>query len=99
MSEYSDITTNFNQGNLFSQQANVSVASDKSRLRKMVKNYIQSNGDATSDEVEAGLRLSHQTVSARFTELKARGEIELTGKRPTRSGRMAGVYKVVDTTL
>lgn len=50
---------------------------------------------ATSDEAEAVLKLSHQTCSARFNELRNAGLIVDSGdRRATRSGRKAAVYIV-----
>jgi hypothetical protein len=54
---------------------------------------------ATSDEAEAVLKLSHQTCSARFNELRNRGLIVDSGeRRATRSGRKAAVYIVPEPT-
>jgi len=52
-------------------------------------------GDATCDELEVRCALSHQTASARCTELRKNGHIARTGKtRRTRSGRNAHVYDI-----
>lgn len=48
---------------------------------------------ATCDEAETVLGLSHQTCSARITDLLAEGKIRFAAeKRPTRTGRAARVY-------
>lgn len=53
---------------------------------------------ATDDEIEQHLGLKHQTVSARRRQLEQRGMVVKMYnhgqriKRPTRSGRQAGVY-------
>jgi hypothetical protein len=91
----SDITRNFHGGNAESQQAYLSVKEHTGALRILVVRFIyrQSLRGATCDEIERALMLSHQTVSARVTEAKARGEIVPSGeRRPTRSGRKAAVY-------
>jgi hypothetical protein len=94
-----DITQNYHRGNTFSFAAHQSVKPDKVRLRLQVVAFISTRDDgATCDEVEQALHLSHQTVSARFTEAKALGEIALIGRRPTRTGRSAGVYKATPPT-
>lgn len=49
-------------------------------------------GGVTADELEVKLKLSHQTCSARVTELLKDKAIHWKGKRKTRSGRMARVY-------
>lgn len=70
---------------------------DKAKLRAQVLAFIAGRGEwgATSDEAEAALGMSHQTVSARFVELKANGSLRSAGRRPTRSGRSAGVWVAV----
>lgn len=50
----------------------------------------------TCDEVELYTDLSHQTASARVNELARRGQIQAAGTRPTRSGRKATVWVVVE---
>lgn len=91
-----DITSNYHQMNIFSVAAHGSLVRSKSRLRSQVLDYIKEQGElgATSEEVEIGLSLSHQTASARMTELKALGKVYLAGKRSTKSGRSAGVWVV-----
>lgn len=49
---------------------------------------------ATCDEVEAKLKIPHQTASARMIELERKGMIyKSDATRKTRSGRRAVVYK------
>ena len=50
----------------------------------------------TCDEVELYTELRHQTASARVNELARQGRIVGTGTRPTRSGRKATVWVVVE---
>jgi hypothetical protein len=67
-----------------------------SRLRHEVWSYVQKMGakGATCDEVEAGTGMSHQTASARCTELLRADLIRDSGqRRHTRSGRTARVYQ------
>lgn len=87
-----DITANRHGGNEHSTAAAATI--DKAALRAAILTFIASRGElgATSDEAEVALGLSHQTVSARFTELKALELVTPAGRRPTRSGRSAGVY-------
>lgn len=49
---------------------------------------------ATCDELEQRLSLSHQTCSASVNSLMKSGLIVADGKRPTRSGRKATVWRV-----
>lgn len=83
------------RGSDTSLAAAVSVATDTSRLRRLVLQHIAAQGDegATCCECEIALRLSHQTCSARVNELKRDGRILDSGKRrPTVSGRKATVW-------
>lgn len=89
-----DVTAHRHGGNPESDEAHASIVGDKARLRRMVLAYVRDRGliGATSEEVEHGLGLAHQTVSARITELKASRALYDTGRRrPTRSGRNAAV--------
>jgi len=94
----------------------MAVAETSLEARKSVEPYIPSMKQrvfdfifdrgargATTDEIEVELKLSHQTASARITELSFEGYIrrqyvkatyEMV-KRPTRSGRQAFVYEIV----
>lgn len=89
-----DITAGKHGGDPFSTEAHTSIISSKEQVRAKVYGYIERQGiqGATADEVEEALDMLPQSVSARFTELKALSKIELIGKRKTRSGRNAGVW-------
>lgn len=70
---------------------------DKQRLYLLILDYIAWAGTSTCDECEIALDMSHQTTSARFTELRSKELITATGeKRKTRSGRNAVVYQVAE---
>jgi predicted HTH transcriptional regulator len=86
-----DITSNRHGGNEQSTEARHSI--DASEIRKRVLDYIKQVGDAgvTCDELEQILELSHQTASARCSELKEQKLVDVRGTRKTRSGRNAGV--------
>lgn len=81
-----------------SRQAAQSISGDLDVMREAVRNAIRLAGDAgmTCDEIEVKLNLSHQTVSARCSELHHKFRvIEPSGeKRPTRRGRPAQVYVI-----
>ena len=62
--------------------------------RRIVQALTANPTGLTCDELERLLKLSHQTTSPRLTELRRRGRIVVIGKRPTRTGCMANVYKV-----
>ena len=75
-----------------SKEAHQSI--DPTKIRGEVLNAIIQAGQrgAISDEIESLTGYPHQTVSARFSELKRLGLIfETDRKRPTKSGRMATV--------
>jgi hypothetical protein len=93
-----DVCAPFHGGADTSVEAFASVSSAvRGKVRKQVLDYViqaGSNG-ATCDEVERALDLTHQSASARITELRKASRIYDSGlRRPTRSGRRARVYKV-----
>jgi len=78
-----------------SKAANRSVAELKGEMCKAIFNFIRDYScGLTCEDVELAMSLSHQTASARLSELRAEGWIYDTGlRRPTISGRSARVYK------
>jgi predicted ArsR family transcriptional regulator len=90
-----DPCENKHGGNAESIAAHDTVISSKAALQQRILDYIEARGSATCDEVEVDLGILLQTASGRMAELKAAGLIVATGeRRPTRTGRKAGVYKV-----
>jgi Fic family protein len=72
--------------------AHESIVKQKTKLHRDILEIVDRVGyGLTCDEVENLLGLSHQTASARISELKAMGELVKRGVRPTRSGRNAAV--------
>jgi hypothetical protein len=68
------------------------------RLRQQVLDFVRAHKarGATCYEAEVGLKLSHQTTSARCSELLKAGLIWDTGdRRATGSGRSARVYRAL----
>jgi hypothetical protein len=86
-----DICERNHGGNENSRDAFRSVVGSAGELRRRVSDYIRSRGalGATCDEIEMALGISHQTASARCSELKKLGQIREIGKRKTRTGRNA----------
>ena len=81
-----------------SWEAAVSLQPQVSRLASEVLVYIEECGaqGASSDEIEIGLKMRHQTCSARIRELFLKGQIRDSGlQRFTRSGRKAICWTVV----
>src|SRR3954467_1015049 len=78
-----------------SREAAESITLSKKAQSQRILRYLESRSDgATCDEAEQDLNISHQSCSMRFCELKGEQLIEPIGKRPTRSGRNAVVYRV-----
>ena len=78
-----------------SHEAAESIAPAASRLAKWVLENIEYSVGLTCFEVEEITDLSHQTASARITELRQKGLIKDSGQRRlTSSGRKAVVWVV-----
>lgn len=90
-----DIAFNRHGGNPESTAAHESIVPTKATMRLRVLNLIRCAGERgiTSDEVELALGGRHQSISARFTELKAGNFIEPAGRQKTRSGRTAMAWR------
>ena len=85
----SDITRRYHRGNPRSTEAHEDTKVRK--LRDQMRILRHPNG-LICDEAEVLLNMSHQTCSARFSEMKAKGWIAPTGERRlTRSGSYADV--------
>lgn len=77
-----------------SKEAAKSMEPHVTRLAKDVLVRLRGYGPQTCEEVEIALDMRRSTASARFTELKLKGQIEDTGeRRRTESGRRAIVWK------
>lgn len=67
----------------------------RAAARSLIRESIESLGDATCWEIEERLNMCHQSVSARICELRKLGFIEDTGmRRLTNYKRPARVYKI-----
>ena len=81
---------------LTSQQAAESMRSMVGALNgDIMREFLTVDGTGlTADGVQARLRGTHQTISARVSELSRMGWLVDTGqRRPTRTGRLAIVYR------
>jgi predicted HTH transcriptional regulator len=90
-----DITANYHRGNPQSVEANKVTHKFKISNRAIILEALQGECDLTCEELENFTGLSHQTCSARLSELKRDGRIKQVGTRKTRSGSPAAVYQVV----
>lgn len=89
-----DVTANYHRGDELSMAANPS-AERKRRDRVRILAHLRQRGDqgATCEEIEHALGMSHQTASARISELRRDEMIADSGRRrPTTSGRSARVH-------
>jgi len=87
-----DICANRHGGNAESVDAN--KGTNKYGDCKTVLSILTLD-DLTCEQVEDLTGMSHQTCSARFSELKRAGLIEPTTRRKTRSGRWAMAWRNV----
>lgn len=91
-----DICAANHGGNENSVEAHNSIKRGQAQeMRRRVLAFIQMRGaeGATCEECETALRMSHQTASARCSELKRDGLVHEAGSRKTRTGRNAAVLK------
>lgn len=88
-----DICARNHQNNEFSVLANPRTEVKRSE-RKQILACIMGFRERTCEEVEDHTGLSHQSCSARISELKRDGLITVVGKRKTRSGCNAAVYRL-----
>lgn len=90
-----DICEQRHGGDPESVAAHASIVESKHLMRSRIMAYLAGCGPATCDQVEATLGMTHQSASARMSELKRDRLIEPTGDvKPTRSGRNAKVFRV-----
>lgn len=97
-----DICARKHGGNPQSVKANVIAHKYKLSARQRILEELQrqpswgaeSTGH-TCEELECWTGLSHQTCSARLSELRREGKIKVVGERMTRSGSPAAVYQAI----
>ena len=95
-----DITRNYHGGNRYSRDAFDSLTTqqkenDKMRIRALMIEIGPKIG-VICDEAERFLKMSHQTCSARFSDMRHKDkELVKVGERPTRSGRMAAAWTLL----
>ena len=90
--ERPDICAARHKGEEMSVAANP-AESTKSERRGAILRLLR-HGAFTCEEAEVHCAMSHQTCSARFSELKRDGLIKQVGKQKNRSGRYAKTYTV-----
>jgi Fic family protein len=89
-----DITRNYHGGNPRSEEAHESTRRRKLRDQlRILQLLFKFPEGLTCDEAEIMLNMSHQTCSARFSDMKKKGWILPTGgQRLTRSKSNADVF-------
>lgn len=87
-----DICANNHGGDALSKAANIKT--DKAKDKSAILKFLSSVSDATCDEVEQHTGLTHQTCSARMSELKRTHSILATVKRATRTGSKAQAWRL-----
>ena len=98
MKKHNNHTLPYVKGSDTSKAAAESMRSAAPSIKHRVYNFLLQRGatGATDDEIEIGLKLTHQTASARRRNLELSGALVKTdNKRPTRSGRLAYVYTAI----
>jgi predicted HTH transcriptional regulator len=90
-----DICANRHQGNSMSVEANKITHKFKVSARNRILTAIKTSVGQTCEELESETLLSHQTCSARLSELRREGKIKIVGTRKTRSGSSAAIYQAV----
>lgn len=87
-----DICARNHGGNTESITAHERTRTNKLRDRGRILDMLRKDGPMTCDEVEQHLGMSHQTASARMSEMKMSGHIKPCGKKPTRTGCTAQAW-------
>lgn len=90
-----DICANRHRGNANSITANERKRASKDLDRERIVALLRRDPGLTCDDAEERLGLSHQTCSARFSELKRAGAIRAVGTKPTRTGSPATTWEAV----
>ncbi len=99
MSEFPiiDVTANFHGGDELSAAAfEQSTERRRARHRALIERSIREDGPATCEELEGRTELSHQTCSARISEMRRAGDLVEIGRAATSSGRSARVHQMAD---
>jgi hypothetical protein len=89
-----DITRNYHRGNPRSKEANSRANKAKQRAAIIEFGVQRGTHGFTCDEAEVALGMSHQSCSARCSELKRDRVVLIFGKRLTRTGCKADVLLV-----
>ncbi len=89
-----DTTSGYHGGDPYSDRAHKRTEKSRDLYRLYMLLRERHPGGLTSDEAEVLTGMSHQTCSARFTDMKRYLWIEHCGSRLTRTGNLAGVWRI-----
>src|SRR5947207_15751346 len=70
-----DITANYHKGNAHSEAAHKKARHSSAEAKQTILWALQNAGEASCEKIEDHTSLSHQTCSARISELKRDGKI------------------------
>lgn len=91
-----DICQNNHGGHENSEEANKRIQPRKFSLREQIVFHLRFYPKGqTCEQIEQALNVSHQTISARISELKAGGKIRVIGKGKTLNGSAADILGVI----
>jgi hypothetical protein len=92
-----DICERKHGGNPMSVQANKIAHKGKIGTREVILRELRMTGfgGLSCEDIENLTALSHQSCSARLSELRREGKIKIVGERKTRSGSTAAVYQAI----
>jgi len=91
-----DVCSSHHRGQDTSVEAHDSIVSNKQAIKDKIRDHIKAIGAATCERCEKELALSHQTASARISEMVREGTLAISkiliGR--TSAGRRCRVYEV-----
>lgn len=92
-----DITARYHGGDEFSDEAFEQTPEQRrQRDRGRIERSIREQGPATCEQLEERIGLSHQTCSARISEMRRAKVLVEIGRAATRSGRSARVHQLAE---
>jgi hypothetical protein len=93
-----DVCANHHGGVAESKAAFHSTApASRESLKNQIIEFIKVRGEASCEVVELSMSLSHQTASARCSELLREGRIAIADERGvTKAGRACRIYRVME---
>lgn len=95
-----DITARYHGGDALSAAAfEATPAQRQQRDRSRIEFSLRNDGPGTCQQLEDRTGLSHESCSARISEMRKAGDVVEIGRATNRSGRSARVHAMADTVL